>query len=681
MSQQTTPGNEQQNETAGYNNQAIQDNQQNNQSNRVEAFSRALAALEEAPAYAKKTYQTDVFQQAARLMDLDNGAELLYGFVDRFENAGAFQGGPWDEPAKLQPQLVKGTLRAGGNSTMIEIMNQLRMLSLSRENHTNEQVSPEGAQAFLNEVLVLNLDTLFPEETEAARIEGQGKEKDRAVRLFKFLADELSLATISGTLVKEIERLTAQRSVMVNRVETIITKAKELLDMEIDEKDRRAVKKYTNAISGPSKKSRELKELSQYREWLKQADDEKVQTETDTFADLMRDTGLVSPHHAILVRFLNNNENRDLLSRALGLNNKGRAGLEEFYPVVKQLITVAIHPPTRQTVYGLARMLERGVLSSPPVIPGLRRLIELDIKQEVKEVLLRTYDGDKGLTANDILMAGVISVLGQPLGVGQGMNPTCQTARGVSLWSIHAPDYLLELISRGARDADIDINFEGFPIHSKDLTTGLFEELHEELDPVSLILVPHLDRIYAELVRRSGFRGEDVHKWVNPAFYGNWVPRGFSSFIDPMTNTINNFAGFVRLFYATHHPDYNNGHELIYPNPVGIFITNSFANLYGLHAVSIQRIAKDSHGEYRIYFYNPNNDSSQNWGQGIEPQVTGNGEEPGESSLPFHKFLARLYAFHYNPYEQGDAYAVDDETVSTIENMARESWGQNYTWV
>jgi hypothetical protein len=218
-------------------------------------------------------------------------------------------------------------------------------------------------------------------------------------------------------------------------------------------------------------------------------------------------------------------------------------------------------------------------------------------------------------------------------------------------------------------------------IHSKGLSGGLLDELHKELDPVSLVLVPHLDRIYAELTERSKFRGEDAHKWVNPAFYGNWVNRGFNSTTDPYTGAVTNFSGFVRLFYATHHPEYNEGHQLIYPNPVGIFITNIHGVFLGLHAVSIQRVAQDLQGQYRIYFYNPNNDGSQNWGQGIEPTVRGHGEQFGESSLPFHQFVARLYAFHYNVYEQGDAYAVEDAIVAEIEALARESWGKAYQWV
>ena len=120
---------------------------------------------------------------------------------------------------------------------------------------------------------------------------------------------------------------------------------------------------------------------------------------------------------------------------------------------------------------------------------------------------------------------------------------------------------------------------------------------------------------------------------------------------------------------------------MIYPNPVGIYITNVHGKLLGLHAVSIQRIDQDEHGEFRVYFYNPNNDSGQNWGQGIETSVQGHGEQEGESSLPFHQFTARMYAFHYNPYEQGDTYMVEDTDVEEIERLSRESWGKTYTWI
>ncbi|WP_233254430.1 hypothetical protein [Salipaludibacillus keqinensis] len=647
---------------------------------KTEAFKQAFITMEEAFPYAKKMYQPDVLQASAKLMEEPEGMKFLYQYAGRFDAAGVFEGGPWAEPAKLEPRLVSGSLMATGMTAIVEILSELRMVSIAKGDHENETVSKEMAKEFLDSVMALNVDILFPEETEAARIEGKEKEKNRAEKLFQFLADELSLTSISGTLIEEIDELVAQRPIMVNRIASMIQDAQQLLENPIDAQDKKAIKRYVQAISGPSKLCKEANEPCDYRKRLKEATEKELKEEARTFAKSMHATGLVCDHHAILVRYLNR-EKSELLAMALGLSKKGVANLEEHISTVSDLIKVAIHPPMRQSVYGLALLLERGILSTNPVIPGLRRLIELDLQPEIRRLLLSSINKDEGITANDILVSGVISVLGQPLGIGQGMNPTCQTARGISLWSLHAPGYLLELIPRAVRDGDIDIMFEGQAIHSKNLREGLVDDLHEELDPVSLVLVPHLDRIYGELVRRSEFRGEDVHKWVNPAFYGNWVNKGFSSAIDAMTGSIADFSGFVRLFYSTHHPEFNEGHELIYPNPVGIFITNTFGEMLGLHAVSIQRIAKDPDGEYRIYFYNPNNDSSQVWGQGITPTVTGHGEIPGESSLPFHEFAARLYAFHYNPYEQGDAYAVEKEMVQKVEQLARESWGEKYTWV
>ncbi|UOQ49050.1 hypothetical protein MUN88_02610 [Gracilibacillus caseinilyticus] len=649
------------------------------ENNKKEQFQEALEILESAVPYAKEMYQADALQAAARLMDEKDGMRILYEFADRFEEAGIFLNGPWAEPSKLLPNLVKGSLMSGGMTPIVEILSDIRMVSLAKEKHTHEKVSKKQAQDFLHEIMALNVDTIFPEETEAARIEGNEKEKKRAERLFEFLAEELSLKAISSVLIQEIDDLITQRPIMVNRTVKMIENAKQLLKSDINKKEQKAIEYYLKAIDGPTKLSQE-NDLKEYRKALQKLEDKELKQEAKEFAKYMRDTGLVSCHHTILVRFLNRNHPK-LIPIALDLSSKGKANLEEHFSIVSDLIKIAIHPPLKQALYGLTRMLERGILSSTPVIPGLRRLIELDILPDVRKVLLSTINGNEGITANDILVAGTLSVLGQPLGVGQGMNPTCQTARGISLWSVHAPGYLLELIPRAARDGDIDIMFEGKAIHSKDLGKGLVEDLHEELGPVSLVLVPHLDKIYGELVRLVKFRGDDVHKWVNPAFYGNWVSRGFCSVIDPMTGSVADYSGFVRLFYSTHHPEYNEGYELIYPNPVGIFITNSFSDLLGLHAVSVQRIAQDPSGQYRIYFYNPNNDGAQNWGQGIEPKVTGNGEIPGESSLPFHEFTSRLYAFHYNPYEKGDAFAIEDEIVKKIEALSRESWGIKYTWV
>ncbi|WP_226584666.1 hypothetical protein [Halobacillus litoralis] len=645
----------------------------------VERFVYALDELAKAPSFAKPKYQTDVYQEANRLIEAEQGLENLYDYAHRFEETGVFQDGPWESAEKLQPPLVAGSLKAKGLPMIIEVLSELRMLAIAEGKSTNQNVSPKVAEEFLNEVMVLNLNLLFPDASESSRIE-KHENDDKAEKLFQFLSSHLSSSALVQTLIDEITRLTAQRPIMIKRIVSMINMAKQMLNQESDEEDREELKQFIAAIEGPSPLSAKYKEIHAYRAQLKTITRSDLISESVALAKSMRDTGLVAPHHATLIRFLSK-QNPGLLVYALSLNSKGSANLEENRELVIQLIRASIFPGTRQAIYGLAMMLERGILSHSPVAPGLRRLVELDIRPDVRNALYATTNTGEGVTANSILVAGTIQVLGQPLGVGQGFNPTCQAARGISLWAQHAPGFLLEIIPRAARDGDLDFTFEGTPIHSKGLKGGLAPELDKELDPVSLVLVPHLDKIYSEMMTRVALRGEDGHRWVNPAFYGNWVQKGFSSVFDPITGYVLDYSGFVKLFYATHHPEYNDDYELIYPNPVGIFITNVHGKLLGLHAVSITRIKKDPQGEERIYFYNPNNDGSQNWGQNIEPSVAGNGEIEGESSLPFHQFTSRLYAFHYNPYEQGDAYAVETSIVQGIRELAKDSWGKDYTWV
>ncbi|MCA1022212.1 hypothetical protein [Halobacillus litoralis] len=645
----------------------------------AERFIYALEQLDQAPSFVKPKYQTDVYQEANRLIDADDGFENLYQHAARFEEAGVFQDGPWESAEKLQPPLVAGSLKAKGLPMIIEVLSELRMLAIAEGKASNPGVTRTMAEEFLNEVMVLNLNLLFPDASESARME-KHENDEKAEKLFTFLSTHLSSTALIQTLIDEIKRLTAQRPIMIKRVVSMIKMAKEMVNQDTEKNDMSELVQFISAIEGPSPLSDQYKDVHAYRSQLKTIPRAELISESTALAKSMRDTGLVAPHHATLLRFLSK-QNPGLLSYALSLNSKGSANLEENRELVIQLIRSSIFPGTRQSVYGLAMMLERGILSHSPVAPGLRRLIELDIRPDVRNALYSTTNTGEGVTANSILVAGAIQVLGQPLGVGQGFNPTCQAARGISLWAQHAPGFLLEIIPRAARDGDLDFTFEGAQIHSKDLKGGLAPDLDKELDPVSLVLVPHLDKIYSEMMTRVALRGEDGHRWVNPAFYGNWVQKGFSSVFDPITGYVLDYNGFLKLFYATHHPDYNDDYELIYPNPVGIFITNVHGKLLGLHAVSITRIIKDPHGMYRIYFYNPNNDGSQNWGQNIEPSVNGNGEQEGESSLPFEEFTSRLYAFHYNPYEQGDAYAVENTIVQSIRTLAQESWGRDYTWV
>ncbi|MEZ4272006.1 MAG: hypothetical protein R3C68_11430 [Myxococcota bacterium] len=74
-------------------------------------------------------------------------------------------------------------------------------------------------------------------------------------------------------------------------------------------------------------------------------------------------------------------------------------------------------------------------------------------------------------------------------------------------------------------------------------------------------------------------------------------------------------------------------------------MTNSHGDYLGPHAVSLQRIVEDPQWTLRAYFFNPNNEGRQNWGEGVKPVQSGTREREGESSLPFYEFAARSLRF------------------------------------
>ena len=80
-------------------------------------------------------------------------------------------------------------------------------------------------------------------------------------------------------------------------------------------------------------------------------------------------------------------------------------------------------------------------------------------------------------------------------------------------------------------------------------------------------------------------------------------------------------------------------------------------------------------GVMRVYFFNPNNDSGQDWGDGVVVGTAGNGERAGEGSLPFDQFASRLYIFHTDPLENGEPEKIPAEDIETIVGYIERSWG------
>ncbi len=640
----------------------------------LEQFDAALDQLERAPDFSKARYQTPVFRLAADLLESDAGLHGLYQRAAHFDRAGVFHGGPWEDPSKLLPHLVGIGLMGETVYPTVESLSELRLLALATGGAESERMDAAAARDFLRDVSAKCLDLAFPRPSESTR--RRPRAHARAERLLALIRAELPLAGLRERVIEEIELMAAQRPIVIGPIVQLVHAARRLAgDTPLPPELEQRLLPFENAVKGASALSRECIGVLTYRRAVSDADTETLRPEAEALGRALRATGLGSPHHAVLLRRLGRDWPEGI-AEALQLDETGRAEMGKHGAVCQDLIRVAVQPATAFCIYGLARMLERGLLSRTEVQGGLKRLIDFSIRPDVRETLLAGYPPDSGLSANAVLLAGAIAVLGQPLGIGQGNNPTCQSARALSLWSLHAPGYLLKILIGAARDGCVEMDFEGIVLRSNELLeVPSAASFDTDLDPASVVLVPHLNRIYARMLQLAGMRGEDAHRWVNPAMYGRWIPKGFASAMDPLGLSVVRFRDFVRRFFATHHPEFNDGRELLYPNPVGIFVTDVHAAMLGPHAVSIQRVARDPSGAWRLYFYNPNNEGRQDWGGGVRPSVHGAGEIPGESSLPFGLFASRLYAFHFNPREEGDAFAVPATAIDPVVDAARSSWG------
>ncbi|MEX0681555.1 MAG: hypothetical protein WD097_09250 [Balneolales bacterium] len=633
-----------------------------------------LTELEESSPLMREQYVKKLFSQIDIITDLDGGMAALYQDIGRLINAGIFKDTLWENPEKLVPSLVGGTLKVGGGTTQIEILSELRFLAIYKGDYQSKAISSTQAREFLEDTISGNLELVFP-DVMGHNYETDAKTQIRTRNLFAFILEELPMESIKKRLATEIELICLQRPVVTDRVLVIISILRDHFELQPGNPIDQRLAYFVRSVYSPSQKAGES-DTEAYLHYLDSADPDALRKECDELGSTMRETGLATGYHAVLLRKVV--DQPSLLKTMLGLDNTGKAELVKHLPFIQKLISEVIHVDNARSCYGLARFLERGLLSQQAVITGLQRLLEVNMHKEVAE-RIRQSRPDSSLVPLQILTGDTLSILGLPLGIGQGLNPTCQSARGISLWSRHAPGKLLRMIITAAQSNNLSMRFEGETLESENLGMGLATELDLNLDAVSVVLVPHLDRIYNEMMNRASFRGEDPHKWVNPAMYGQWIPTGFISAYNEVTQSINNYDEFIRIFYASHHPEYNGGFDLAYPNPVGIFLTTTTGKLIGFHAVSILRVRKNK-GSVRIYFLNPNNEGRQRWQSDIEPTVAGNGEQAGESSLPFYQFASRVYAFHYHASDIGDLSTVDRSEVDKVREIAQNSWGESYIW-
>ncbi|GAA0849933.1 hypothetical protein GCM10009113_30470 [Marinobacter szutsaonensis] len=636
-------------------------------------FDMALAEFARARRSDPQASSLGLLERTRVLMTLPGGFDALYRRVRSLESAGIFGTSDWAQPAILQPALAKHSLRSSGPvTTIVEAISELRMLAVIRGDYFHPGISAEQARHFLTQVMALNLDLLSGQLGEADR--ERPKQLGVIVQdLYRYLISHLGYESLLDSLVAEVWRLLDQGPVQVDSIcEMIGQISKCLYDPKIKTTGTADATRLVKALFAPTPGSVEDPGLQVYEQRLRAMDDLALASEADHFARSMHDTGLASPYHAVMLRFLRDSAQDELIPNALGLTMTGLDDLYCYTELVHTLIDEAIYPETCQAVYGLAMMLERGSLFTPSVAQALWRQIKLHPSPETEQTLREAF-GD-ARPPRVFLLAGVLNLLGQPLGVGQGNNPTCQSAIGLSMWASNEADYLLQVLTWAARDNEVLSRFEGQEVSSRDLKPGLVTGTPVDVDPVSLILIPHLDRIYGEMWRRCENRDDDAHRWINPEFYGWWVSHGFRVVADVRTGEIRDYEGFIRHFYASYHPFYNGNIPVIHAQPAGIAVTDSAARFVGRHAISILRVALSPRNEMRVYFFNPNNDSGQDWGQGITCSTRDNGEFRGEASLPIAEFTSRLYAFHYDPLELGDLSVIPDSEVARVMELGYTSW-------
>ncbi|WP_462269209.1 hypothetical protein [Desulfobacter sp.] len=635
-----------------------------------------LSRLAEAGPFEKLRFLAPVLDQSRRLIMEPGGIDILYRLAPRLDEAGLFHGTDWDDPAALLPGLVNATLEKGSKDlVMLECLSQLRLLAVANGHVEHQGISAEQAHHFLTQLLALNLNRLLgpPDETLRIRLGPLG---EAVGELLHFLMGHIGYGDILGHLIDEIWRILSHRPIQVDYIKTMVSQIAVTLQQGSGDfgEARLGADRLTSALFGPTQGCLDDPGLDEYQNRLVTMDFISLQQESYGMARAMHDVGLVSDYHAVLLRWLLTNNYEQLVPDVLGVSSTGQDALRSYQQLVHRLILEAIYPQTAQTIYGLTMLLESGVLYAHPIAPGLWRQINLHLSSQACTTM--ATGACSGLEPRVQLLAGVIAILGQPLGVGQGNNPTCQSARALSIWAYNDPDYLLHLIAQAACHDSILMHFEGRPLVSAELASGLALSSPLDTDPVSRLLVPHLDRIYAEMGRLCIGRSGDPHRWINPELHGWWVGVEFIIAVDVATGNLKDYDAFLHQFYRRYHPLFNDNQPVIHPQPLGIAVTDSAGNFVGWHAITLIRVALDQENIMRVYFYNPNNDSGQNWGHGVLVSTQGFGERFGEASLPFDQFASRLYLFHYDPVATATLTAIPADKIQAVKKMALRSWAR-----
>ncbi|CAM3775448.1 hypothetical protein [Mesobacillus zeae] len=604
------------------------------QMTKTDGFQSAYSRFKAASLSHKRFFQHAVFQEAFNAAQEPGGIEKIYQQARNFDSDGVFNDRVWNNPASLNPSLVRAALSKGGMTAGGEIMSLLRILSIARGKGTNPIMTAQACNEFLSKALLLNMDLLILRETEENRIYLLHEEK-LARKVVSFVGDNCFSPVVFQSIQKEIENLASQRPIVVKKIIQMITKTKRLTGMMAEAGSGWAV--LDRSLHAPSSLSASFG--SGYKEALGNCSDLLLVKEAFQLRTTMENTGIVSVYHAVFLMYINK-EKPYLIQSFLCIDEQSKTNLRNNLPLIRKLVDSAVNYQTRQCIYGLMRLLQRDILT-----PDLKSLLdELNNWACKKNTQASGAEWDHSPHSSAVV-AAAISILGQPLGVGQGFNPACEPAAVMSYWSQKEPTLLIKLLLELLSTERISLEFEGKSILSSRLPLVELED-HENIDVVSLLMFPPLLAIRDEMVRRSGETERYPQKAVHPGFYVTGIWKGFIRADEE--------DEFEKKFYQHYHPSSQVRAVTGLPQPAVILIYNREGIEIGKLTVLIQRVTSDGKGKTRVYFYSPNNDSLQEWSKGIKTSISGNGEKEGESSLLFKDFLECLHSFHFDDKQTGD---------------------------
>ncbi|MEQ9464376.1 MAG: hypothetical protein RJQ10_12015 [Haliea sp.] len=272
----------------------------------LEKLDEATALLAKARDFAKPGKLPRVLDTARRVMLHPHGCAAMAPRARAIEEAGVFAGSDWASPQILVPALTPHSLgSADANTVVIEALSELRLLAVAHGEYRHPLISAEQAHHYLTQVIAINLTLLFGPATEAER-ETQGRLAQLPRNLFQYLTERIGYEHVIDQLIEEIWRILEQRPIQVDALKSMITQiATCQADPNIDlGASGQGANRLVSALFSPTRGCQEDPGIAAYRERLGSMDPSALQSEATGFARAMHDTGLVSPYHPVLLRFL-----------------------------------------------------------------------------------------------------------------------------------------------------------------------------------------------------------------------------------------------------------------------------------------------------------------------------------------------------------------------------------------